>query len=255
MKWPGTIALLGAALPAVAQVEVDAPLRFTGPTEERRITGLTDPATTTSAVTLGYAVRGTAHWYTAATTGDTLLLEPATGLVPVVGDGLLLRFIPPQAMEGAVHLRIGEEEPLPLLRPDGLKPLPGQVRAGAVCEVVLHGGVYTLLAPEARGCAEGFVHVHQRLCIETQDMPGLTFYQAADRCAERGAKLCSWDEYHTACTLLEGTLLGLFNGWEWIDDTSNHTHTGDQAGGTDCASQRSTVPLQTGDGRCCSRPR
>ncbi len=45
--------------------------------------------------------------------------------------------------------------------------------------------------------------------------------------------------------------------WEWIDDTSNHTHTANQVGRFSCQSQRSAnvIVTMTGNTRCCYRTR
>ncbi len=237
-----------------AQVTVDGPVQLTGAPADRRIVGVAAPVDGSAAITVGTALLGTGHWATASVEADTVVLQltPATS---TLNDGLLIRFAAPTDLGGPIHLRVDGAPALALRRPDGLVPLSGQITSGAVCEVILNGGAYVLLAPASRGCAPGWSLVHERLCIETQDTPGLNFHQAATRCAEVGGRLCTWDEYHVACTLLESQLLGLFDGWEWIDDTSNHTHTGDQAGSTDCAAQRSAVPLNAFQTRCCMHPR
>lgn len=249
-------AILTCCLPALlsAQVVLDKPVMLSGAEPERRITGAAAPLSEQAAITVGHAVLGSGQWAQASTSGDTIMLATDPP-VSTINDGLLLRFAAPATMQGALHLRPAGHAALPLRRPDGLRPFPGQVRAGAVCEVVRQGDTYVLLAPAARACPAGWLPVHDGLCIEQQDFSGLNFHQAAQRCTQRGGRLCTWDEYHVACTLLQDQLIGLFDGWEWIDDTSNHTQTGDQVGDTDCFAQRSASPLNPFQVRCCMHPR
>jgi hypothetical protein len=247
-----TALLLATTL--AAQVVVDTPIELTGPAGERRIDGLAAPQDGSAAITVGTALLGSGHWATSAVLDDTLLLSP-TPPIEAMGNGLLLRFLAPAPLSGALFIQVEGFVPLPLHRPDGLHPLPGQLQDGAVAEIILVDGQFVLTAPASRGCPPGWLAVHEGLCIEEQDSQGLNFHEAATHCADRGGRLCSWDEYHVACTLLQGQLLGLFDGWEWIDDTSNHTQTGDQVGDVDCFNQRSAGPLSPFQARCCMKPR
>lgn len=247
------IAFALLALPAMAQVEVDVPIQFTGADDLRGVDGLADPTQGSSAITVGFAVRGSAHWCSATVEADTLELQ----IEPVISNlnnGLLLRFAAPTDLHGPLRIRLGTQA-LPLLRPDGLAPIRGQVRSGNICEVLHADGTWTLLAPELRGCPSGTLQVHERLCVDVNERAGLSFQQAASYCNAQGGKLCRWDEYYAACTLLQDQLADLFDNWEWIDDTSNHTQTADQAGLGDCAAQRSASPLNSFSARCCYQPR
>jgi hypothetical protein len=254
MRTAITSAALLLATTLAAQVVVDTSIELTGPDGERRIDGLAAPLEGSAAITVGTALLGSGHWANATVLDDTLQLTP-TPAIEAMGNGLLLRFLVPAPLAGALFIEVEGFDPLPLRRPDGLAPLPGQLQDGVVAEIILHDGDFILTAPASRGCPSGWLAVHEGLCIEEEDSPGLNFHEAALHCAERGGRLCSWDEYHVACTLLQGQLLGLFDGWEWIDDTSNHTQTGDQVGNVDCFTQRSAGPLTPFQARCCMKPR
>jgi len=241
-----------------AQITVDGPVRLTGTEEQRGVDGLAWPTGGSSAVTVeASVVSGGFSWTTATLGGDTLELSPDPA-VDELRDGLLLRFPAPGTVHGALYIRAGgEHAALPLLRPDGLVPVQGQLTTGRVAEVMKAGDRFILLSSPERGCPPGTFAAHDRLCMDAASVPQMYFHDAVAMCAERGGKLCAWDEYIAACTSLQSQLTGLFDEWEWIDETSNHTHGADQAGRLTCASQRNQGVLaeRKADGRCCYHPR
>jgi len=248
------IAPLLAATVCTAQVAVDVPVRFTGPTGSRGIEGLAPPVEATSVVTLGYAWAGTSHWATARQAADTLVLSMGPA-VAGSGEAVLVRFIAPASAHGDLYLRLDALAALPFRRPDGLPIVPGQIAQGGMVEVVAAAGRWLLVSGSKGACPPASLPVNGRFCMGVDDRVGVDYYEAAAHCAALGGKLCSWEEYYTGCVLLGGQLNGMFNGWEWIDDTSNHTHTGDQAGMTSCTDQRSIRPLLAQEARCCFRIR
>jgi hypothetical protein len=243
---------IGTVLSGAAQVELDIPLRFTGAEDQRRLEGLGPAVEGTAAVTVEASVREGWRWCQAQRIADTIELTTVPA-VEVLRDGLLLRFQVPQDMSGGLWARVQGGVAYPLVRTDGLRPALGQLTTGRVAEVLLAAGRFTLLNLPELECPPGTLSVNADLCIDQASLANLLVYQAMDRCARRGGKLCTWDEYYAACTLLGSQLTGMFNEWEWIDDTSNHTHTADQAGRFTCTSQRSQSVLleRVGETRCC----
>lgn len=233
-----------------AQVVIDAPLRFTGPQAERRIDGLAEPMDSDDLVTVGFSVEGAAHWCTATMDGDTVRLwgQP---LQASLKDGTMIRFPAPATVWGELYIAVPNGTVLPLLRPDGLGPVHGQVVAGALCEVVHYAEQFTLTAPHRHGCPPGTFAIGGPGCIDSTLVPDLLFHEAAELCAAKGGRLCSWQEFHMGCVLSDEGLDGLFAQWEWVDDTSNHAHTVVQVGRTTCVSQRGVNPSVTAATRCC----
>lgn len=238
------------------QVVIDVPLEFTGPAQERRIDGLASPTEGGSLITLASAAQGSWQWGDATAVGLALSLSLSPEPTEYI-DGLLVRFQVPADLLGALTMNVNGLGPIPILRPDGLLPVAGQMRAGTVCELVYGEGIFVLLSAAERGCPPGSLQVNERYCIDSTSTGNQAYPAAMSRCANRGGRLCTWDEYHAACALLGSQLVGMFNQWEWIDDTSNHTQTVDQAGRTTCQSQRSAGnPLvAAGETRCCYHPR
>lgn len=250
------IHLLCCASLATAQVSVDVPIQMTGSPSERQVVDLGPPTSASALVTVKGSVATAWRWATAQAQGNAIGLD-AEPDVEVYRDGLLLRFLAPASLSGAITISLDGSAPLQLLRPDGLLPVLGQVQQGVVCEVMQAQGRFILMNAAERGCPPTTVRVNERFCIDQGSVPNLLFRDAADRCAMRGGKLCTWDEYHAACTMVLPQLTGMFDEWEWMDDTSNHTYTVDQVGRASCNSQRSQgLPLErTGDTRCCYHPR
>ena len=249
----GSFAAFGALS---AQALLDVPIVLSGADGQRRVDGLVQPTSSNSLITLEGAVQGAWQWGTAqaAAGAITLTLAPP---ITAYRDGLLVRFLAPTNLDGALTLNVDGMGALPLLRPDGLNPVRGQVRQGTLCEAMQAGGRFILMSAAERGCPPGSLFVNDRYCIDSLSTNNQIFYTAVSFCANRGGKLCTWDEYHAACAFLGAQLGGMYNQWEWIDDTSNHTQTVDQAGRTTCQSQRSAgnPPVTTGDTRCCYHPR
>ena len=254
MRIPACLIATLLAFAASAQVHVDVPLRLIG--ADRGVDGLATPTSSSSLVTVEGAMRNTYAWANAsvAVTAITLYTQPP---MAAYRNGSLLRFLAPSDLNGTLTIAVDGLAAEPLLRPDGLPPVVGQLVQGAVCEVMHVDGRFVLMNAAERGCPPGTVQVNERYCIETSSFPNQIIYAAADRCAQRGGRLCTWDEYHAACALQGAQLTGMFNEWEWIDDTSNHTHTAGQAGRTSCQSQRGASVLETtiGDTSCCFHPR
>lgn len=239
-----------------AQAELDVPLHFNGPNGSRSVMQLDFPAGPTALVTLGFAAGGQAQWCTVIDQGDIWQL----GMTPpldVYSDGLLVRFTAPTTIPASLHLEVDGHAAVPLQRPDGGELDPGCILAGTICEAVYHGDRFILTGPAVRPCPPGTIAIGDRVCIDQQEGAAQAFYTAVDHCHARGGRLCTWAEYHTACSLLESDLEGLFNNWEWADDTANHTHTMGQVGRHTCLSQRSANASEANHGavRCCfTRP-
>ncbi|MBX2973264.1 MAG: hypothetical protein KF797_09185 [Flavobacteriales bacterium] len=240
----------------VAQVRTDQDVRLTGPDAERRITGLAAPADGSSAIPVSVIASGTVHWASASHAGGIieLTLEPA---LSTMADGLLVRFASPVDNTGPISMHLTGTQTRPVVRTDG-RPLNAHaLRPDRVAEVLFDNDRWVLLNPNTGSCPPGTVRTAGPVCMDVEPVTGLRFYQAIDLCASRSGKLCAWDEYAVGCALRQGELNRLFVEWEWIDGSSNHTHTANQAGRYSCQSQRSAsvVVTMTGHTRCCYQTR
>ncbi len=256
MRTLATLLFLSSAWASIAQVEVDVPIRFTGVDGQRGIDGISSPTASNAAITVEVASSGQVHWALATVDGDTLTLF-TTPPVASYRNGLLLRFAAVGTDLIKPWVRTPGSTAYPLIRHDGEQVLNDVLRPNSIAEVLFNNDAWILLNSSYATCPVGSVAVNERLCMETTAFPGLRIHAAINRCGDRGGRLCTWDEYVAGCTLQSDQLLGLYDEWEWIDDTSNHTHTADQAGRFTCQSQRTAnaITLIVGDTRCCYHPR
>lgn len=247
----GLLAALGSA-----QVEIDAPIRFTGDEDQRSVEGIGAPIADSVAVTVDVMSSGIVHWAGPSQAADTLVLSVQPPITEA-SVGLLIRFLPASNNTDRVWISCSDQGPYELLRHDGLPLPPGELLSGEVAEILFTGANWIHLNGSHATCPPGSIAVNARTCMDVQPRTGLLFYDAADHCTERGGKLCTWDEYAVGCTVLGAQLTGMFSEWEWIDDCSNHTHTADQAGRVNCQSQRtlSTITMTPANARCCYHPR
>ncbi len=240
-----------------AQVLLDKPLVLTGATaSDRRIDGLGSASELDDLVTVGAAQDGSLLTGVVGGTANalTLILQPAT---LQYSNGLRIRWTPSTQNTGPVTLEVDGLATVSLRDPTGLELGLGTLRAGVPVEAQFVDSVFIFLGCTPSGCPEGFVQVNGQFCMMQAEGPSLNWFDAAAYCSERGASLCTWDEYLFTCQSVQGQLTDLFDNWEWIDDTSDHTHSADQIGRWSCKSMFniSASLANLGATRCCYRLR
>lgn len=251
--------LLFASACAVAQVRVDKPLVLSSPDSTlRSIEGLAAAVDEADLITVRDAQRGTYHWAQAGGTpmAIQLTLDPPCAAYT---NGLNIRFMPTAPAYGAVTLNVDGLGTERVYRSDGRPVSVGQIQPGTIVEAVFMDTAFFLMGRERSGCPAGYLPAGGDLCVMREDTGFMSIYSATRWCYERGARLCSWDEFIAACTLNQSEMGGLFNEWEWIDGTSDHTHTANQGARWQCRSQRQIGAVETdnnyGEVRCCMRVR
>ena len=256
MKALFSILLFALAFGLHGQMLIDGPVLFTGPADQRGVDGLAPPTTSDAAISVQASLVGTTTWAVATANGMDLELQPNAPL-DAHRDGQLLRFVAPSPIFGQSSLACTGLPPAPLVRPDGLEPVRGQIRTGMIIEVVRSGERWILMNAPERDCPPGTVAINDRICIEQAIGPETYFYDAVERCDNRGGRLCDWNEFYLACMEQGSQLTGLLTAWEWVDDSSNHSHSAVQVGSGACTAQRSAHPqvLNLGRSRCCYQTR
>lgn len=251
--------LLFSGTVLVAQVRVDKPIILTSADSvQRSITGLAPATNESHLITLGDAQRGAYRWAQVSGTAMAiqLAMEPPCAAYT---NGLNVRFMPVSAAAGAVTLNVDGLGAERIYRSDARPIGAGQIQPGTVVEAVYMDTAFFLVGRERGGCPAGYLPAGGDLCIMREDTGFMSIYSATRWCFERGARLCSWDEFIAACSINQSELGGLFNEWEWIDGTSDHTHTANQGGRYQCRSQRQIGAVESdnnyGEVRCCMRIR
>jgi hypothetical protein len=265
MMTRSSILLLGAAMLALmaapqrmaAQVGMDKPLILTGTAPaDRQVTGLAAPVDTQDAMPAG-TLQGGTHLF-APVTGQAWIvnLQPAPAAME---RGTRLTLLSQDSITGPVTLELNGQGPFDVVK-DGASPLSaGDVRAGAMVELLFDGTAFQLMSGRAslqRDCPTGFVAVNQRYCIGQVQHDTLAFDQAASYCASLDATLCTWGEWYNACT--KATQLGitdLTGDWEWTNDAASADGYVRQVGNLTCS--HTSVKLAFSPPglrfRCCMR--
>ncbi|QQR85772.1 MAG: hypothetical protein IPJ76_14345 [Flavobacteriales bacterium] len=238
---------------ATGQLTIDKPIVLTGATtNDRRIEGLGTAHDITDLATLGDAQNGRLLFGATAGTGNAvqLTLQPPTSAYM---NGLRVRWIGLVENTGAVTIDVDGLGARPLRDRAGLPLNIGALRAGQVVEVLYADSVFILTSGEPQGCPEGYLAANANFCIMQNEGPELNWFEAAAYCADQGAALCTWDQFLFSCRSLQGQMNDLFDNWEWIDDTSDHTHSADQINRWSCISMFNISASLTdlGRTRCC----
>lgn len=253
MRCFALIGALACCANVAGQLTIDKPIVLTGATaNDRRVEGLGAPQDLNDLVNVGAAQDGSLLFGTTAGTGNAvqLTLQPPTG---AYANGLRVRWIGLVENTGSVTIDVDGLGAKPLRDRAGLPLGIGALRAGQAVEALYADSVFILTSAEPSGCPEGYVAANANFCIMQDEGPALNWYEAAAYCADRGGALCTLDQFLFSCHTLQGQLNDLFDNWEWIDDTSDHTHSADQINRWSCISMFNISASLTdlGRTRCC----
>lgn len=236
-----------------AQVEIDNKIEFNSTdTLERQVEGLALPESEGALLSMDAARSGYVHWCTTSRLGDSLQLIPS---IPIssLSNGALFRFIVDQINPEGLWLSLPGTNRHELVNQDGHSLNSNSLRAGEVVQVQWKDSLFYLQVAPPRTCPSGFLKASETMCIQAHHNSNVDWFQANEICDELGGRLCTWGEYIHACRTLQNDMTGLFDNWEWIDDTSDHTHTADQVGRWTCSSNRSrgATDQDIANFRCC----
>ena len=255
----GTAIIVSFAFMCVgnAQVRIDAPVQLAGDDPvDKQVTGLAplnDPAAALSVE----AERHAALVHAQAAPGTAWIVDvPALASAPVAGTHLTVSV--PDGAAGPVSLLLNGLGPYNVMTGSTTVLDGEQVTSGSVLSLVFTGAAFQLMNGRVRtlrACPEGMAAVNGQFCIdEQQDLAVADFFYAARTCGDRGLRLCSWAEFHTAC--VNSATLGLSNmvgDWEWIGSACNEDGGARLAGSSTCTTATCVAAIGDTDRnfRCC----
>jgi len=227
---PRTIILLALALaarPIAGQVRVDAPVLLESPDPAlRQVTGLVHSGSPASLLTAGTEQEGAFRTAVAAAGGVWDLSIPDLASQPVAGTHLMVKS--PGPAQGAIMVRVNGHGPYPVTLGPAMPADGGGVPVNTMLSLVFDGAGFQMMNGAVsfpRPCPAGLVAVSDQSCIEVDERPVGTFYQAALACTSDGLRLCGWGEFYSAC--IKQSALGvrdLQNGYEWTGDTADSNY-------------------------------
>ncbi|MCU0318885.1 MAG: hypothetical protein MUE88_02240 [Flavobacteriales bacterium] len=243
-----------------AQWELPVPLELTGSAPaDRQVLGLADPVAADAAIS-AEAVRSGAATRVAVTGSFALsgqLTPPATAYTV----GMVITIIPDQRNDSAATLVLNDLPAVPLVRPDGMPLLAGDLFPAVPARFIYDGAGFRMLGTAYRPCPTGFHPATPLYCIADSSREAVTFFDAITTCAAQNARLCTYSEWVHACER-DPLFLGTVLDFEWVDDAANTTNGAKRVGnGTDgvvgtppginCRHGGWTVPTNTARYRCC----
>jgi hypothetical protein len=243
-----------------AQWSVPVPLVLNGTTDaDRQVTGLADPLTTDAAVSVN-AARNNATTYAEATGTDVLLatLVPAPS---AYSTGMVLHILPSNANSAQAQIDVNGLGARAILKQGGLALDSADLAPGVPVRMVYDGTAFLLLGNSYLPCKAGYTTVSRQSCIEDSSHAEISFYAAAQACASRGARLCTYSEWTFGCRAIPG-FLGTVTNYEWIDHAANNTSDAKRIGyGSDgqstisefgCTNGGTAAPTTPARYRCCT---
>jgi hypothetical protein len=237
------------------QVHLDRSVQLTADDEAlRQITGLRD-ATRPDEVSNVATVR--MGLFAVAELLDTnwSVTMPALDGPPSTGSSLHVLF--PDTIPGDLTLVLNGSGPYSILV-DNATVLDGaSFDPGTILSLVFNGTAFQSMnhhRPRPTDCPDGMVPVNDGFCIDVQLAPDpLDFFQAADHCGARGARLCSWAEFMSSCVERIELGLAMVGEYEWVGSACNENGLARISGLSGCTS--TACAFATGDQdrrfRCC----
>lgn len=252
MKLLKFITIMLTSIVASAQVDIDRPVNFTNQNpDERQLLHVGQPIHPHDGVPLEAFRNGTVT--NGIATGHNVIEVDLFPDVQAYVNGLMLTFVAAQPNTDTVYVNVDGLGDVLVLRSDALPLDPEDILTGQIVILTYLNGQFVMRSRSSSRCPSNTVKVNESYCIDLDESAQANFYDASKNCNDRGGRLCKWDEHFYACQRTDLGLLSMADNWEWIDDTSDHTHTADQVNRWSCYSQRSAegTIVTYSPYRCC----
>jgi hypothetical protein len=204
---------------AISQVTIDKSIQLNGPTGTRQLDSLGQsrmPENAVSAVTVQSGVLN----FAVASGIDTLIATSTISSVPLTA-GTRINLKITNQNTGAVVLNLNGSGNIPVKRAGMYNLKAGELRAGVIITLLYDGTSYQIVSSGERGCPAGFTEVNRQFCIETNEHPTATFFNAVAYCFGMNARLCTWGEWYYACQKSGLGISAMTNNFEWVDTAAN----------------------------------
>jgi hypothetical protein len=242
-----------------AQWSVPGPIVLNAPDEaQRQVLGLGPANDESDALRLDDLRMRSATLASAVDAGAIWELALGPEGTPVV-EGMVIDLIAPTTNLAGVALDVNGTGALPLVGWKGSGLDSAAITAGRPLRVVRTATHYIVLDKVRSACPAGYRTFSAASCIETAPRTATTFFEAANNCLESGARLCTFAEWTSACTLLPG-FMDLVPQAEWIDHAANSDdyakiigvgENGYSGAGTGCDYGGLRLPTNNAPYRCC----
>lgn len=259
--WSSILAmtLLQLAVPAWSQWSVPGPIQMGGAlSDERQVIGLGPAELEADALNLDGVRRQLANSGSVVPTGTTWEISVGTEGAPPI-EGSVLFFIAPEPTPAGLSLDVNGSGPLLVTGWEGLPLENGAFAAGASIRAVRTTDRYQVLQNVRTTCPPGYIAYGPGACIAANWRGPATYFAAADSCLMTGARLCTFAEWTSACSLI-ANFMDQVSQPEWIDHAANSTNyakvigvgeNGYSGAGTGCDYGGIRLPTNNARFRCC----
>jgi hypothetical protein len=231
----------------MAQVDIDKQVIFTSPFDSlNRIDNLSRIDSLNVPLRMNEQVENSYRYFE---TTNLSTISVTTGLnLPSYQNGMLVHLKYNGVNQSAVYLNL-----------DGLGPVQIVKNGSALDSADISNDLLSLVYIDQKfewinrqkKCPKGYKKVKD-FCIEiNENPPQVTMFQAMNACKNKNAKLCTWNQWYTACSTNDGSLQNMTGNWEWLDEIHDHDNNGATVGGTTCTSMISRTNTLLFYYRCC----
>ncbi|HRH38604.1 MAG TPA: hypothetical protein PK760_09675 [Flavobacteriales bacterium] len=249
------IACMAAGV-SFAQVRVDKPIILNGASDtQRQLNGLTTTTAASSVINAEQQLAGQ-HRTTQATQATTWSIDlPALTAAPTAGTQIMVQ-APASPSAGPLLIQVNGSGSYAVLIDANDTLNVGTTSDAPLLSLVFDGNAFRLMNGRAharRSCPSDMVAVNGELCIDVAKSDSLDWYEAGRLCVNADKRLCTWGEWHAACT--QAALLGLqqmIGEWEWTNNAANEDGWVRSAGGASCTTAGTLDAVQVhARFRCC----
>lgn len=253
-------AFLLIALESTAQLDTPVPVQLIGASDaDRQVTGLADPLSPTSGVSVDAARANATNFATAS--GAAVL---TADLIPIPSQytaGMVVSIVPQMANLSGAMLNLNNLGAVPIVKLGNLPLDSADLVPGLPHRLVFDGSVFQVLSSLYKPCPAGYHIGSREFCIADSSQDSTTFTEAGTICQSSGARLCTFSEWLHAC-LSSPSFIGTVLNYEWVDHAANNSsnakrvgrgsdgNTGDDLG-IGCTHGHHAAPTAQTRFRCC----
>ncbi len=240
----------------VAQVQFQDTIIFNSPLPtERLIQGVGHPELSTNATNANAIVYNKINFGTISVNGDSIDVTLSPPLASYEA-GTQITFLASQVNSDSVKININGLGYVNLLK--GSDHLDSaDLNIGLPVNAIFDGSSFIIISDIDKSCPQGFISVNDYYCIQVDEQPATSFWDASIYCGDRDARICTWSEWYNACQRLGASLNDMTNNWEYVDAAQNYYAASTSnigvkvAGEFACEESSSGYPQSPKSFRCC----
>jgi hypothetical protein len=237
-----------------AQIEINNQIIFSGDSLERTIWNLSPPSGENHIETVGSHILNRINWAGSTVTGDTLLLSIPLYIESYV-NFLYLNFVSPIDLDPEkLHIGLNQLSPKKALIQGSSGNYNKIINANEIISSVFVNDTFLIINGVSNTCPPGFVSINSNSCIQVFENDSMSFFNAAQFCYSLGGRICSANEWVSACR--NNLIQDSTGNFEWLDDAGNFSSTINDAlvsvaGETSCINIWNYNPVTLRAFRCC----